>query len=109
MNLEKGPPSYQRRYVCRLFDTKESCFSIGIRDPFDGYKTPIWLRFHRRTGGFTVIRDRLLASFPSRELVESGGHVWVPLDVLLNVDGERQVDSLIKQAERIVEVAYRPL
>lgn len=99
--------SYQRRYVCLPFGNEQSCFSIGVRDPFEGHKTPIWLRFHLRTPGFTEIRDRLRASSLSRELLESGGHIWVPLHVLLNLDGDRQVASLMKQAERVVEASYR--
>lgn len=105
---EGEPNSYQRRYICRPPGTEQSCFSVGVRDPFVGHMTPIWLRFHRDTPKYSVIRDRLFASSLSQRLIESGGHIWIPLDVPLKVDGERQIDSLVEQAKRIIEVAYQP-
>ncbi|CAN7445069.1 hypothetical protein LJR235_002858 [Pararhizobium sp. LjRoot235] len=109
MGHEKDPNDYQRRYVCRPLGAEQPCFSVGVRDPFAGHKTPIWLRFHRVTPKFSVIRERLVASGFSQRLIESGGHIWIQLDVPLNADGERLVDSLVKQAERVIEVAYQPL
>jgi len=109
MGYEGDPNNYQRRYVCRPLGTDESCFSVGVRDPFAGHMTPIWFRFHRVTPKYSIIHERLFASSLSPSLIESGGHVWMPLDVPLNVDGELQIDSLVEQAERVIEVAYQPL
>ncbi|MGM5056098.1 PD-(D/E)XK nuclease family protein [Rhizobium sp. 814_E9_N1_1] len=109
MSHEKEPNDYQRRYVCRLLGDEQPCFSLGVRDPFAGHKTPIWLRFHRLTPKFSVIRERLVASGLSQRITECGGHIWIHLDVPLNADGERLVESLLEQAQRVIEVAYQPL
>jgi hypothetical protein len=101
--------NYQRRYVCLPLGNKKPCFSVGARDPFAGYITPLWLRFHHETPSFSIIRDRLVASKLSSRLVESDGHIWIPLDVPKNVDGEGLVDELIAKAEEIIQVAYQPL
>jgi len=100
---------YQRRYVCLPLGDNKPCFSVGARDPFKGYVTPIWLRFHYETPKFSVIRDRLVASELSQRLLESGGHIWIPLDIPKRVNGEGLVDSLFAQAEKAIQVAYRPL
>jgi hypothetical protein len=94
-----NPKGYQRRYVCRSIGSAESCFSVGVRDPFRGHITPIWLRFHCNTGSFSEIRARLAASDLSQRLVESGSHIWIPLDVPLKADGEQLVDSLVAQID----------
>ena len=89
---ESDRDNYQRRYVGRPLGTEQPYFSVGVRDPFAGHKTPIWLRFHRKTPKFSVICDRILSSRLSQGLIESGGHIWIPLDVPFNVDGEAQVE-----------------
>lgn len=99
---------YRRRYVCRPLGSVSPCFSIGVRDPFSGHDTPIWLRFHRDTPGFAVIRARLTASHFAPRIVDSEGHVWIPLDVPVEVDGDLMVDALVGQAEAIARVAYEP-
>jgi hypothetical protein len=110
MGYDEGAQGYHRRYVCRPLGTEQPCFSVGTCDPFGGHTTPIWMRFHRRTPKFSVIHDRLVASSLWQRLVESGGHIWIPLFVPLNAaDGERLVDSLVAQAEGVIEVAYQPL
>ena len=105
---ESDPIAYQRRYVCRSSEgTKTSCYSIGIRDPFLGYKTPIWLRFHRETGMFDVIHQRLMESDFSPRLVEHRGHIWLPLDLPSDeTDGKLLVDALERQARTIECIAY---
>jgi hypothetical protein len=110
MGYDEGAQGYYRRYVCRPLGTEQPCFSAGTCDPFGGHTTPIWMRFHCRTPKFSVIHDRLVASSLWQRVVESGGHIWIPLDVPLNAaDGERLVDSLVAQAEGVIEVAYQPL
>jgi len=100
------PKGYIRRYVCQPSQETESCFSIGVRDPFQGKKSPIWLRFNRSTGDFRGIHDRLNASHLEPRLVLSSGHVWIPLDVPLGVDATQMVNALVEQAEEILRVAY---
>lgn len=91
---------YRRRYVCMSQRVDTPCYSIGVRRPFVTYTTPIWLRFHSNTPGFPDIRSNLLASTDyGPNVVESGGHVWLPLDPSLGVTG------LVERARAIGEVA----
>ena len=105
---ESDPIAYQRRYVCLSSEgTKASYYAIGVRDPFVGYDTPIWLRFHHVTGMFDEIRQRLKESDFSPRLVEHRGHVWLPLDPTSDEsDGKLIVDSLVRQARTIEQIAY---
>jgi hypothetical protein len=103
------PNEFNRRYVCLPLGSDRPCFSIGTRDPFKGHKTPIWMRFHRVTPRFSTIEHRLSTSTFSDRVVKSDGHVWIPLDVHQNVDGDHQVESLLRQAQDVIKVAYQPL
>ena len=103
------PKGYRRRYVGRPLGAATPFFSIGVRDPFNGRTSPVWLRFHRGTANFADIRDRLDSSEFAARLVESGGHVWIPLDVPFGVGGEEMVNELVAQAEAVVQVAYQPV
>jgi hypothetical protein len=110
IGIEGQPPSdFRRRYVCLPLGFEYPCFSIGTRNPFKGHKTPIWMRFNRTTPKFPVIEERLLTSNLSERLLRSEEHIWIPLDVQLNVDGDHQIDFLVKQAEQIIRIAYQPL
>jgi hypothetical protein len=99
---------YQLRYVCRPLGAYQPCFSIGVRDPFKDHDTPIWLRFHRETPQFSVIRSNIEASPISARIVESGGHIWIPLSVPVGADGEQMVETLIAQAEEVCAAGFRP-
>jgi hypothetical protein len=101
---------YQSRYVCLPLDTEEPCFSLGVRDPFKGYKTFVWMRFHHDTPKFPLIRERLMASTFSQRLVESSGNIWIPLDVPLSAHGDDGlVGPFVTQAQDVIELAYKPL
>jgi hypothetical protein len=101
------PRGYTRRYVCQpLGGAKETCLSIGVRDPFEGSSTPIWLRFNKTTGSFRDIRDRLESSQLAAKLRTSSGHIWIPLDIPFGVGSELMVDALVAQAEAVRHVAY---
>ena len=67
--------------------------------------TPIWMRFHQATGNFRLIRQRIELS--SLEPVESGGHIWIPLEVERNVSGEQMIEDLVRKAEKVLRVAYQ--
>lgn len=95
---------YRRRYVCRSSDNTSPCFSIGVRDSFAEWVTPVWMRFHKDTGAFALIRERIEAS--SLRWLESGGHVWIPLDVPVGVSGEQMVQSLVNQVEAVLDVTH---
>lgn len=101
VSSDSAPSGHRYRYVCPV---GKSCFSIGVRDSFAGWLTPIWMRFHRDTVSFKEIRQRVEASvLPS---LESGGHIWIPLDLPYNAPGEQMVDALIEQAEKVLRTAY---
>jgi len=95
---------YRRRYVCRIVGDAESCFSIGVRDSFAEWVTPVWMRFRSDTGNFGRIRQRIEAS--SLDWLESGGHIWIPLEVPLEVSGEQMIRAIVEQAEEVVRVTY---
>lgn len=103
---EPGAQRYWRRYVCRPVAGSESCYSLGIRDPFQGHQTPVWLRFHRLTAHFALIRSRLARSGSWSSVVESQGHLWFPLQVPINADADRMVRTLVEQVQPILLVAY---
>lgn len=103
---EGGDHPYRRRYVCRRIAQKESCYSIGTRDPFQNHRTPIWLRFHKATGYFGEIAGRVQRSELWSEAVRSEGHLWFPLEVPLNSNLDTMIGALVEQVQRIVEVAY---
>ncbi len=97
---------YLRRYVfCFRQGPKESYFSIGVRDPFQGHVTPIWLRFNSDTGAFSKIRERLGSAPTPQKMVESGGHIWMPLEVKLESDLPTVVAAIVEQAARICDIA----
>ncbi|WP_373054742.1 hypothetical protein, partial [Thioalkalivibrio sp.] len=98
-----------RRYLCRPLGDQRPCFSIGVRDPFQNFSTPIWIRFHRQTPLFTVVRERLTRSPLHEKLVHSGGHVWIPLDVPLHMGGDQLVAAVVGNAEEVAAIAYPPL
>ncbi len=110
MQTERDSEShgYRRRYVGCPLGADESFFSLGVRDPFPGYETPIWLRFHHDTPNFSVIRGRLEASSLSQRLVSAGRHIWIPLDVDER-DGPTPVDSLVAQVKAVIEIACKPI
>jgi hypothetical protein len=102
------PKGYLRRYVCRP-GGPGPCFSIGVRDPFEGPgdPTPIWLRFNAVTDHFAEIRRGIESSSLATRSVFSGGHFWFPLPVPLNLEEPQLVESLIKSAQEIVDIAYQ--
>ena len=95
---------YKLRYVSPSPKYPGSCYSIGVRDSFAEPVTPVWMRFHKDTDQFRQIRQRIEAS--NLRSFESGGHVWIPLDVPVDVPQEHMVQSLVGQAEGVVKVAY---
>jgi hypothetical protein len=100
---DREPGEYYLRYVCSSADDAASCYSIGVRDSFAKWVTPIWMRFHRDTGNFRLIRQRIDSS--DVRSLESGGHIWIPLDVPRDVSGKQMIQALVEQAEEVVRVA----
>lgn len=97
---------YLRRYVvCIEQDPSSAYFSLGVRDPFEDYVTPIWLRFHSKTGSFPLIRERLRSAPQPPRMVELGGHIWIPIEVPLNAEATLVIESIVEQAGRVVAIA----
>jgi hypothetical protein len=103
---ERGAQPYRMRYVPGPESAEKSYYSIGTKDPFQHHRTPIWLRFHKVTGQYTEIVRRLERSELRDDIVSSQGHTWLPLEVPLNADRNGMVAALLKQVERILEIAY---
>lgn len=99
---------YHRRYFCRPMGEKRPCFSIGLRNPFENHRTPVWLRVHGETPGYQVLHERLHSSGVASQLILSGGHMWFPLDVPLDAADEEMVRSLIDQANELLRAALQP-
>jgi hypothetical protein len=99
---------YRRRYVCRRVSGDWSCYSVGTKDPFKGHMTPVWLRFHKGTGHFAEIADRLDRSEIAAMSVRSQRHLWFPLDVPKNSDRQEMTAALVAQVQRITGLAYPP-
>ena len=84
-------------------DDDSSCYSIGVRDPFEKWLTPIWMRFHKDTGNFKQISQRLHDWKPR---VNSGGHIWIPLEVEPNISGDKMIEGLVKRTEEVLRKTY---
>ena len=97
---------YRRRYVRCPGGDNDSYFSIGVRDPFAGWTTPIWMRFHRDTDKFSHIRQRIEKD-SSLDWLESGGHIWIPMEVPFEVSGDQMIDIIVEQAKRALRVVYQ--
>ena len=96
--------NYVKRYVCQKIEGRECCYSIGVRDSFAEWITPIWLRFHKGTGNFKQIAERIQQSELRR--LQSGGHLWMPLDIPIGQESDQMVASLVEQARAIESLAF---
>lgn len=99
------PRGFRRRYVCRPHGGGTACFCIGVRDSFAEWITPVWLRFSQDTRDFVSIRVRLASS--SLRWLDSGGDLWLPVEIPLGMSGERMVAAVVDQAEAAVRVAFQ--
>ncbi|MGC4070357.1 MAG: hypothetical protein QM784_37975 [Polyangiaceae bacterium] len=96
---------YLRRYLLNGKPTLPNFyFAIGIRDPFESHQTPIWLRFHAKSGPFVQIGERLRHSPLNSQLVESGGYLWLPIVPQLG-EGPAVIESIVEQVRAICKVA----
>ncbi len=107
LGLEKAGVPYYRRYICKNILGVEACYSVGTRDPFQNHRTPLWFRFHRKTGHFQAIAQQLEHSPLASEIVRSGKHIWYPLEVPYNSEREVMIDALVSQITHITNVAYQ--
>ena len=102
MPWKAGSGFVGHRYICKeMAPRRYSCYSVGVRDPFAGFTTPIWMCFHKKTYLFEEIRDRLAPLVENRNALFSGGHIWIPLEVPLNANKEEMLASLTGQIQKI--------
>lgn len=106
--VDGGAQRYRRRYICRRISGESSCYSVGTRDPFQGHRTPVWLRFHRGTGHYAEIVMRLGRSELAAKAIHSQGHTWFPLDVPQESDRRAIIGALVTQVQGILAIAYPP-
>lgn len=85
-----------------------SC-SVGIGSRFaDDGATPFWLRYHRHTPGFQVVRARLYGSRFASDIRTDDGHIWLPLAASPDVAGPELVEQLASQVSEIVAATSPP-
>lgn len=101
----KATVSYFMRYVGPVVPNSETYYSIGVRDPFQNFQTPLWLRINRKTGHFAKIVEELERAGLRSNAVLSRGNLWFPLEVPRSATRDEMVTSLVDQAKRIVDVA----
>ncbi len=51
---------------------------VGLRDPLAGHDTPIWLRLHNQTWRAAEARERMMAAYGDKAIVDEEGHLCVP-------------------------------
>lgn len=104
LGLHEG---YRRRYVCHPPGPNPTCYSVGVREPLPGTRTPIVMRYHRDTPGFAALAEALRTSELANELrdQQGDGHVWIPLEPTMHVGGARVVADLCDQIRQIDAVA----
>lgn len=106
MPWKKGSGYSGYRYICKEMAPKRfSCYSLGVRDPFAGFTSPIWMCFHKKTHLFEEIRDRLAPLVESGKALTSGGHIWIPLNVPLNAGKEEMLANLVGQVTNVTKAA----
>ena len=99
-----------RRYIpgCLSDGTVDSganC-SVGIGTRFaDAGQTPFWLRYHRRTPEFGLVKARLSRSSYSPRIRTDDRHLWLPLDARPDATGPELVQDLVSQISDIVSAA----
>lgn len=95
---------YRRRYTPSLV-SPDTALSIGVRDPFEGHSTPIWLRYHCKTPSFSVALKHLHESTYASTLVPGTTHAWLPLEPLTGDSAGTAVADLVGQARAIDRAA----
>lgn len=84
-----------------------SWLAVGVASRFadEGTSPPIWVRFHKRTPGFSAIKKKILASDYHERARLDDGHVWLPLRVDPGLAGPDLVSDLVHQVRAIQLVA----
>lgn len=109
---EKAVDNYRHRWFTVRHDGngRASNYGLGVRLPFSGHKTNVWIRFDHTTGLFDEIGDRLRnhnAKNPDDVKVEvHKKDLWIPVCGPCEKEGAELVDGFAAEVRRIVRVAY---
>jgi hypothetical protein len=98
---------FRHRYVGPVTSAGTYC-SVGLRNPFDGFVTPVWMRFNFTTPRFATVRANLEDSQLRQRVAYSGKHLWIPLDIPVD-SAQPVIDALIDQAREVIHLATRHL
>lgn len=79
--------------------------SVGLREPFDPHTTPVWIRVARSSPLFEQMNPRLMARYPWPQAIESGGDLWLPIDVSAEAAASAPVEYIVARTEEAFEVA----
>jgi hypothetical protein len=79
-------------------------FSIGVRHPMEPHTTPIWLRYDKGQRLFPFIQAQLVGRYP--DVVESAGHLWIPIEVTEDVAGHDPVGRILAVAGEVHRLVW---
>lgn len=90
------------RYVCPA--GRDVCLAVGVRTYETAPDGPLWLRWHRDTGGRRGV-DGIAHSLTRAGLdpTRDGGHVWVHLPAPVEIGAQQVVRELTEQVIRAHE------
>ena len=95
-----------RRYIPGGDAAPGVCCDVGVGTRFaDEGATPFWLRYHRQTPGFTIVKERLLASPHAPNIRTEGRQLWLPLEADPDAAGPDLVKALTAQVADIISAA----
>jgi hypothetical protein len=109
-SLQVRDPDY---LLFRYYEVRElpgTVFSIGVVPglaPLD--EAVFWLRFHRKTGGFSEVKRRLRRSAVAEQIREHRGHIWFPLNVDPDLSAPALIDAIVAQVVVILAAARSSL
>lgn len=89
----------------------ETHAAVGLHAGFAAHgSTPMWVRFHRVTGGGLAVKQLRLSfgqdiHYASRVRLD-GGHLWVPVELDRSLSDDDLVDAVVRQVDAIFLAAH---
>jgi hypothetical protein len=101
--------NFVRRYVVKVHCERMVSLAVGVRTPFDDFRTRVWARLRYDEPHFQQIRAKLTGpgspfEDKSRRMI-SERHLWLPLDLPHHLAAEDVQRALFAQIEEIWRVA----
>ncbi len=101
--------SFVRRYVVKVHCERMVSLAIGVRTPFEGYRTRVWARFRYNEPHFKQIHASCTGPDSpfkdDRRPMVSERHLWLPLNLPHHQAAEDVQRALVEQIEEIWRVA----